>query len=265
MVRTAQLNDGVFRVVHRAARKRYGRELARIRMIFFSGLVNRSDHGAFMFVEDDSEEDEVTPTTAADPFFKAEMLDLMKNEQTSDTIAGNEAAEGLGLLFRDHYKGIFRVAYRITGSQSDAEDVLQTIFVRLTRGWSERDLSPNPRAFLYRAAINASLDLLRLRKRATYVPLEAMDFDQSPKLSVASPEKVFADLELRELVRQAVAKLEGRAATAFVLRYYEGYDNGRIAEILGTSQMVVAVTLHRARTRLRKEIGNYLEKHHEAE
>jgi DNA-directed RNA polymerase specialized sigma24 family protein len=50
-----------------------------------------------------------------------------------------------------------------------------------------------------------------------------------------------------------------------VLRYYEGYDNKHIAEILGTSQVVVAVTLHRARTRLRKEIGKYLEKHHEAQ
>jgi RNA polymerase sigma factor (sigma-70 family) len=70
--------------------------------------------------------------------------------------------------------------------------------------------------------------------------------------------------ELKELVRQAVSQLEGRAAAAFVLRYYEGYENARIAEILGTSPMVVAVTLHRARTRLRKEIGTYLEKHHEA-
>ena len=55
-----------------------------------------------------------------------------------------------------------------------------------------------------------------------------------------------------DLIREAVAKLEGRAATVFALRYFEGYDNGRIAEVLGTSQMVVAVTLHRARTRLRK-------------
>jgi beta-glucosidase len=65
--------------------------------------------------------------------------------------------------------------------------------------------------------------------------------------------------------REAVAKLEGRSAEAFALRYFEGYDNGRIAEILGTTQMVVAVTLHRARTRLRKEISSYLEKHHEAQ
>ena len=72
-------------------------------------------------------------------------------------------------------------------------------------------------------------------------------------------------MEFRELLREAVSKLDGRAATAFVLRYYEGYDNARIAEVLGTSSMVVAVTLHRARVRLRREIGDYLEKHHEAQ
>jgi RNA polymerase sigma-70 factor (ECF subfamily) len=171
----------------------------------------------------------------------------------------------LAELFRDHYKGIFRVANRITGSQSDAEDVLQTIFLRLTKSPGRDSLSPNPRAFLYRAAINASLDVVRRRNRVVSVSLDVVDLDQRPKSTVRTPEDALADMELRELIRQAVAKLEGRAATAFVLRYYEGYDNRRIAEILGTSQLVIAVTLHRARTRLRKEIGNYLEKHHEAQ
>jgi len=170
--------------------------------------------------------------------------------------------ETLDKLFREHYHGMFRVAYRITGSESDAEDVLQTIFTRLTPGWGQRDLAPNPRAFLYRAAINAALDIVRHHKRTNAVPLDVVDFEKTSKL--AGPADELEDKELRELLRQAVAKLEGRAATAFVLRYYEGYDNRRIAETLGTSQMVVAVTLHRARTRLRKEIGNYLEKHHEA-
>jgi DNA-directed RNA polymerase specialized sigma24 family protein len=49
----------------------------------------------------------------------------------------------------------------------------------------------------------------------------------------------------------------------FVLRYYEGYDNREIASLMGTSQIVVGVVLHRARTKLRKQIGHYLEKHHE--
>jgi RNA polymerase sigma-70 factor (ECF subfamily) len=216
-----------------------------------------------MFVDDDRKETNVSPT-ALNTLLKSDLITTGANAAPKNAIAGNGELEDLGTLFRDHYRGMFRVAYRITGNHGDAEDVLQTIFVRLTPGWVSRDLSPNPRAFLYRAAINASLDIVRRRKIANSVPLDVIDFDQHPKLSAASPEDDLVDLELRDLVRHAVAKLEGRAATAFVLRYYEGYDNRHIAEILGTSQLVVAVTLHRARMRLRKEIGKYLEKHHEA-
>jgi RNA polymerase sigma-70 factor (ECF subfamily) len=216
-----------------------------------------------MVVDDDPKETNVSPA-AANSLLAADPIDSAINAMPHKAIEENAENEDLGVLFRSHYKGIFRVAYRITGSHSDAEDVLQTIFVRLAPDWSRRDLSPNPRAYLYRAAMNASLDLLRGRTRANAVSLDVVDPDRTPRLSVASPEKDLADMELRDLVRQAVAKLEGRAATAFVLRYYEGYDNGRIAEVLGTSQLVVAVTLHRARARLRREIGSYLEKHHEA-
>ncbi len=203
--------------------------------------------------------------TAANMLPISALSDPTAQPAPTEVAAGSEHLKGLGELFHDHSKGMFRVACRITGSQSDAEDVLQTIFMRLTPGWEKRDLAPNPRAFLYRAAINASLDVVRRRIRANAVSLDVLDFDQNAKFRAPSPADNMADNELKELVREAVAKLEGRAATAFALRYYEGYDNSQIAEILGTSQMVVAVTLHRARTRLRKEIGNYLEKHHEAQ
>ena len=201
-------------------------------------------------------------TAAANMPLTSDSIDSAKSATPPKVIAGNAELEELGVLFRDHHKAIFRIAYRITGSRSDAEDVLQTIFLRLTP--NRRDLSPNPEGYLHRAAVNASLDLIRRRTRANFVALDIIDFNQSPKLSIQSPEDDLADVELRELIRHAVVKLEGRAATAFALRYFEGYDNARIGQILGTSQMVVAVTLHRARTRLRKEIGNYLEKHHEA-
>ncbi len=200
---------------------------------------------------------------AANMLFTSDLQDSAKSATPQQAFAGNADLEELGVLFRNHHKTIFRVAYRITGSQSDAEDVLQSIFLRLTPNWARRDLSPNPEGYLHRAAVNASLDLLRRRSRANFVALDVIDFNQNSKLSPQSPEDDLADVELRELIRHAVAKLEGRAATAFALRYFEGYDNNRIAQILGTSQMVIAVTLHRARTRLRKEIGNYLEKHHE--
>ncbi|HEX8888544.1 MAG TPA: sigma-70 family RNA polymerase sigma factor [Pyrinomonadaceae bacterium] len=165
-------------------------------------------------------------------------------------------------LFREHNDLVFRTACRVTGSPADAEDVLQTVFLRLAKR-AEIDLAPSPASYLHRAAINASLDLLRGRTTAKSVALEDVENDLAERSSL-NPEAKHEDRELRKLIQMAVSRLGASAAEMFVLRYFEGYGNSEIAEMMGTSQMVVAVTLHRSRTRLRKEIGNYLEKHHEA-
>ncbi len=178
--------------------------------------------------------------------------------------AATTAGDDLEGLFREHGDQIYRTAYRVTGSPTDAEDVLQTIFLRLAASKERRDLSPSPGSYLHRAAVNASLDLLRGRTRARSVSFDSFDASQELRSSELNPEEAHAGAELKDLVRQAVARLGGRAATAFALRYFEGYDNAEIAATLGTSQMVVAVTLHRARTRLRREVGQYLESNHEA-
>ena len=214
-----------------------------------------------MYLDDDEKEIKLSPT-AANMLIATETITSATGTKPASVVSNS--LDDLGTLFRDHYRSIFGIAYRITGSPDDAEDVLQTIFLRLTKNDPRARLTSHPQGYLYRAAVNASLDLLRQRKRANATSLEVIDPDQTPKHSGSSPEDDFENQELRQLLRQAVTKLEGRASTAFTLRYFEGLDNSRIAEILGTSQLVVAVTLHRARTRLRKEIGNYLEKHHEA-
>lgn len=173
-----------------------------------------------------------------------------------------EPPKELEKLFREHNELVFRTAYRVTGSAEDAEDVLQTVFLRLARREAV-DLAPSPASYLHRAAVNASLDLVRSRTASRSVALDDM-VDDLPERPNLSPEARQQDRELRRLIQQAVSRLGASAAEMFVLRYFEGYGNSEIAELLGTSQMVVAVTLHRSRARLRKEIGNYLEKHHEA-
>lgn len=166
----------------------------------------------------------------------------------------------LETLFQAHHDRVFRTAHRITGSAADAEDVLQTIFLRLLKSQDTLDLSPNPEAYLSRAAINASLDLMRSRTRSKSVGLEDADAG-AYKSTAKNPEAEHVDRELQQLIRQAVARLGATAAEMFVLRYYEGYENHEIAKLLGTSHLVVGVVLHRARTKLRKEIGHYLEQH----
>src|SRR5262249_7079189 len=171
----------------------------------------------------------------------------------------SEAPGEIEGLFRAHHDRIFRAAHRVTGSAADAEDVLQTVFLRLVRGQETYDFSENPAAYLSRAAINAALDLMRKRGRIHSVGID--DLSSEPGAHTKDPESEHVDRELQKFVRQAFSRLGATAAEMFILRYYEGYDNREIAKLMGTSQVVVGVVLHRARTKLRKEIGQYLEKH----
>jgi RNA polymerase sigma-70 factor (ECF subfamily) len=170
------------------------------------------------------------------------------------------ASDSVESLFHQHNQRVFRTAYRVTGSTADAEDVLQTVFLRMARGQEAAAAAENTEAYLSRAAVNASLDLLRSRKRSRAVAIDDLEGEASVASFVISknPEAHHEDRELRKLIRDAVAKLGDTAGQMFALRYFEGYGNGEIAQMMNTSALVVGVTLHRARARLRKEIGNYL-------
>ena len=169
-----------------------------------------------------------------------------------DTAAG--APEWLEKLFLEHHERVFRAAYRVTGNAMDAEDVLQTVFLRLARRDASAPLAGNPGGYLHLAAVNGALDLVRARASAKSTPLE----DVERHLAVDErdgPERSRAGSEVRERLRCALGGLSPRTAEIFVLRYFEGYGNREIARMLGTSQSVVAVVLHRARRKLRDELG----------
>src|SRR5215471_10960440 len=71
-------------------------------------------------------------------------------------------------LFHEHYSLIYRTAYSVTGSREDAEDVAQTIFLRLYRRGGWRSLKENPRAYLYRSAVNAAISVIRSKRRHVF-------------------------------------------------------------------------------------------------
>lgn len=166
----------------------------------------------------------------------------------------------LDMLYREHHDLVFRTAYRITGSAADAEDVLQTIFLRLARRDGGPNLLPSPGSYMHRAAVNAALDIVRERARRRSVTLEEVTVSVG-----ASQASLHESQEVHELIRRAVARLNPKAAELFILRYFEGYGNEEIARMLGMSKMVVNVLLHRARGRVRKDLGEFLGRHHETE
>ena len=167
-----------------------------------------------------------------------------------ENIMVTQAVTKLEEIFRAHQVCVLKAAYRVTGSMADAEDVSQSVFLRLARGTFDSGRISNMESYLRRSAVNAALDLIRSRGDRETVPVETAHERQSN--SRVSPERAASSLEINNWLRQQLAKLNPRAAEMFALRYLEGLDNPEIARTMGTSQAVVAVTLHRTRARLKK-------------
>jgi RNA polymerase sigma-70 factor, ECF subfamily len=110
-----------------------------------------------------------------------------------------------------------------------------------------------PESYLRRAAVNASVDLLRARQSEQSVPLSEIAAGRTGESS-----------ELKHCLRTALAHLTPRSAEIFALRYFEDCSNQEIARTLNMSQVLVAVTLHRTRRQLQKEIRTCLGDHYES-
>lgn len=155
------------------------------------------------------------------------------------------APAGFAELYERHYEAVFRTALRVTGNPADAEDVLQTVFLRiLARGRDEGALTP-PAAYFRRAAVNAAVDLLR--RRAVRAASEYDD--QAPHAAVPPPSL------LKEQLRRAIATLDHDDAALFLLRHVEGFSNDELAGMFEIEKNNVAVRLHRIRQRLQAEMN----------
>jgi RNA polymerase sigma-70 factor, ECF subfamily len=156
--------------------------------------------------------------------------------------------------YREHASSVFRTAYRITGDASDAEDVLQTVFLRLSRRMDgPPDFSRGAGPYLRRAATNAALDLVTSARVRTTGALEDLP-DHLAEDSSPRPDALHAGRELAVRLRTALGRLNRRAAEMFALRYFEDLDNAAIARLFDTTPGTVAVTLHRTRSRLADEL-----------
>jgi RNA polymerase sigma-70 factor, ECF subfamily len=151
---------------------------------------------------------------------------------------------GFAALYERHYEAVFRAALRVTGSASDAEDVLQTVFLRVLSGREQDEAGRRPAAYFRRAAVNAALDVLRRRE----VRAE----------SVYDPEAQHAALQtpflLKERLRRALAILDRDDASLFLLRHVEGLSIEELAGLFEIQKNNVTVRLHRIRQRLQAEM-----------
>jgi RNA polymerase sigma-70 factor, ECF subfamily len=154
------------------------------------------------------------------------------------------APVGFAELYERHYAAVFRAALRVTGNPADAEDVLQTVFLRVLARGEDVEAAALPAPYFRRAAVNAAVDLLRRRA----VHAESVYDDRAPHAASQPPSL------LREQLRRAIATLEREDATLFLLRHVEGLSIEELAGMFQLEKNNVAVRLHRIRHRLQTEM-----------
>jgi RNA polymerase sigma-70 factor (ECF subfamily) len=145
--------------------------------------------------------------------------------------------EALGQLYTRHATDVYSVAYRLTGSTQDAEDVLQDVFVGLPRALRSYEDQGRFGAWLGRVAARTAL--MRLRSRGTRREEVLDSADGTPARSEADPvDRIAAE--------RALGRLPDGLRAVFVLKEIEGYSHAEIGALLGITAENSAVRLSRA-------------------
>jgi RNA polymerase sigma-70 factor (ECF subfamily) len=162
-------------------------------------------------------------------------------------------------LVERHSRSVFRLAYRLTGHEQDAEDVVQETFLRAFREIRRFEARSSFATWLYRITVNCSHDLLRQRPRAGTRPsLDDPGLRVAAELADASaaadPMRELTSRRIDERVRAAMAGLSGQERSAFVMRHYEGLSIEEIGGVLNLKASAAKHSIFRAVQKLRRSL-----------
>src|SRR5687767_13244948 len=151
--------------------------------------------------------------------------------EDADAIAIERAkagdSDGLRTLVQRHSRSVFRLAYRMTGNEFDAEDVVQETFLRAYKQLDNYESRSSFGTWIYRIASNYALDVIRSRKRHTDRHVTAVDGDGAHILehvnaSDPGQDRVYYSAQVRQKLDCALGDLSPQERTAFLLRHFEG-------------------------------------------
>ena len=182
--------------------------------------------------------------------------------EQSDAAAVAQARAGDSDAFRvlveRHGRSVFRLAFRMTGNESDAEDIVQETFLRAYKQLNKFDWRASFSTWLYRIAANCSLDLIRSRKRRQEQQTSVADKEQEAVLSLRSgdpaPDRLTFSGEVQQLLGPALDRLSSMERSAFVLRHYEGMCMEEIGKALGVQAGAAKHSVFRAVQKLRRAL-----------
>jgi len=163
------------------------------------------------------------------------------------------------VLVERHSRSVFRLAYRLTGHEQDAEDVVQETFLRAFRQIRRFESRSSFATWLYRITVNCSHDLLRQRPRAgSRQSLDDPDGQAAMQLvdtsAAADPLRELASRRIDERVQAAMAGLSEQERSAFVMRHFEGLSIDEIGRVLDLKTSAAKHSVFRAVQKLRRAL-----------
>jgi RNA polymerase sigma factor (sigma-70 family) len=162
-------------------------------------------------------------------------------------------------VVREHSARVYRLAYRLTGNQHDAEDLTQEVFVRVFRSLSS--YSPGTfEGWLHRITVNLFLDSVRRRQRIRFDALGDDSHDRLPG-GDAGPERAFEHTNLDYDVQAALARVPPDFRAAVVLCDIEGLSYEEVGATLGIKLGTVRSRIHRGRAQLRELLADRAPRH----
>lgn len=157
--------------------------------------------------------------------------------------------------------------FRYVNNVDDADDIAQDVFVQVFESMGNFREESQISTWVYRIAVNKSLDFLRSKKRKKRFGQltslfrsteEGEEIIEIP--SYGTPEQELEDKERKEVLDWAISKLPENQKTAIILSKYEQFSNKEITEIMNMSLSAVEALIHRAKKNLEKQLKNYFEK-----
>lgn len=168
-------------------------------------------------------------------------VSLLQRVRAGDT-------DALGELYRLHADAVYRIARQLTGSDADAQDVTQDVFVGLPEALSRLDSPRHFEAWLRAVTVHLARTRQRSGRRRRELSLSALKDRLLPVVREPAPVDRLA-------LQRAIDRLPSSLRVVFVLREVEGLAHAEIAELLGISRRASEVRLHRAREWLRRRLG----------
>jgi RNA polymerase sigma-70 factor (ECF subfamily) len=162
-------------------------------------------------------------------------------------------SDAFGALVEKHSRSVFRLAFRMTGNEQDAEDVVQESFLRAYRQLGRFESRANFGTWLYRIVANCSVDLMR-SKQARHDQVRGDSLEEAadlPPADLPGPERMAQSAEIERRVQDALRQLSPLERAAFTLRHYEGRSIEEISATLGLGTSAAKHSVFRAVKKLR--------------